>query len=124
MDEFTLTSAEGDDNVQTDTENKMRGWGWGMGLVDNRVAMRSDCDVPCLDISGYVTAGNGRLVSGYLCFLGNNDTHRQGTNNVTITTNNFEGPHRIIPFSCYYDFKLEIRATICGLHTLITHSYT
>jgi hypothetical protein len=79
--------------------------------------------VSCLDISGYVTAGNSRLLSGYLCFLGNNDNHHQGRNNVTITTNNFEGPHRIIHFSYCYDFTLEVRTTICGLHTLITPSY-
>jgi hypothetical protein len=29
MDEFTLTSAERDDIVQTDAEKRMRGWGMG-----------------------------------------------------------------------------------------------
>jgi len=29
-DEFTLTSAEGDDIFQMETENRMRGWGMGV----------------------------------------------------------------------------------------------
>jgi len=39
----------------------------------------------CLDTSGYVTAGNSRLVSGYLCFVAKNDNQLQSTNNVTIS---------------------------------------
>ena len=53
-------------------------------MADDRVVMRSDCVVSCLDTYGYVTAGNRRLVSGYLCFVGNNETHLQGTNNETM----------------------------------------
>ena len=37
-----------------------------MFLADDRVVMQSDCNVWFLDTSGYVTAGNSRLVSGYL----------------------------------------------------------
>jgi hypothetical protein len=52
-------------------------------MAGDRVVVRSDCNVSCLDTSGYITARNSRLVSGYLCF-GGHDTHLQGTNNVTI----------------------------------------
>ena len=82
-DEATLRSAGGDGVFQMDTENRMRGWCVGF-MADDRVVMRSDCSVSCLDTSGYVTAGNSRLVRGYMCFVGKNDTHLQGTNNVTI----------------------------------------
>ena len=53
-------------------------------MVDYGVVMRSDCNVSCLDTSGYVTAGNIRLARGYPCFVGKNDNNRQGTNKVTI----------------------------------------
>ena len=51
-------------------------------MADDRVVMRSDCKVSCLDSSDYITGRHSRLVSGYLCFVGN-DTHLQGTNSVT-----------------------------------------
>ena len=35
-------------------------------MSDDRVVIRSHCNVLCQDTSGYVTAGNSRLVSGYL----------------------------------------------------------
>jgi hypothetical protein len=52
--------------LKTEWENGERGI-----MADDRVVMRSDCNVSCLVTSGYVTAGNSWLVSGYLCFVGN-----------------------------------------------------
>ena len=52
-------SEECDDVVQTDREDGA----WGF-MADDRVVIRTDFSVLCLDISGYVTAVNGRLVSG------------------------------------------------------------
>ena len=46
------------------------------------VVMLSDCNVSCLDTYHYVAAVDSRLVSGYLCFVENNDNHLQYTNNV------------------------------------------
>jgi hypothetical protein len=86
MDEVKLRSADGDDVVLTDTEKKNTEWvdgAWGI-MADDRVVMRSDCDASCLDTAGYVAAENSRLASGYPCFVGKNDSHLQGTNNVTI----------------------------------------
>jgi hypothetical protein len=62
-------------------QNEDRAWGF---MTEDRVVMRSECNVSCLDTSGYVTAGNSQLVSGYVCFVGKNDTHITGTNNMTI----------------------------------------
>ena len=48
------------------------------------VVMWTECNVSCLGTSDYVTAGNSRLVGGYLRVLGKYDNHLEGTNNVTI----------------------------------------
>jgi hypothetical protein len=56
-------------------------------MADYGVVMRNDCNVSCLDTSCYDSVGNSRLVSGYLCFVGKNDTHFQGTNNGIIDVN-------------------------------------
>ena len=76
-------------------------------MADYVVVMRSDCNVSCLDTSGYVTAGNSRLVSGYLCFVENNDTHPQGTNSVTIRV--YIGSY--------------IHRCICNILELITYTF-
>jgi hypothetical protein len=34
-------------------------------MAECRVVMRCDCNVSCLDTSGYVTARNSRLISRY-----------------------------------------------------------
>ena len=60
-DEVTLRSADGNDVVQTETENILKGWGEGF-MVDDSVIMLGDYNLSCLDISGHVTAGNSRLV--------------------------------------------------------------
>ena len=56
-------SEECDYVVQTDREDGA----WGF-MADDRVVIRTDYSVLCLDISGYVTAVNGRLVSGLTVF--------------------------------------------------------
>jgi hypothetical protein len=46
------------------TESGLGGWGVGVMAVD-RVIMRSDYSLFCLDTSGYVTAEESRVVSDY-----------------------------------------------------------
>jgi hypothetical protein len=46
-------------------------------MTDNRVIMRNDYSVLCLDTVGYVTAGNSRLASGYKISVGTYHCHLQ-----------------------------------------------
>ena len=49
-----------------------------MGFMANdRLIMRSDCNVSCLDTLGYVTAGNSRLARGYQNSVGTHHSHLQ-----------------------------------------------
>jgi hypothetical protein len=75
-------------------------------MANDGVVMRNDCNVSCLDTSGYVTAGNSRLVCGCLCF-GGHDTHLQGTNNVTMRL--YIGSY--------------IHHCICNIRELITYTF-
>jgi hypothetical protein len=93
------------DVVLTYTENRMIGWGVGV-MADCDVVMRSNISVSRLDTSGYVTAGNSRLVCGCLWFVGN-DAHLQGTNNMTI---------RVY-------IRSYIHHCICNIRELITYSF-
>jgi hypothetical protein len=49
-------------------------WEDGAWRFRNLVIVRSNYNVSCLGTSGFVMVGNSRMVSGYLCFVGNNDT--------------------------------------------------
>jgi hypothetical protein len=46
-------------------------------MVKDRLIMRSDYNVSCLDTLGYVTVGNSRLARGYQNYVGTNHSHLQ-----------------------------------------------
>jgi len=64
----------GDDVIQTDIENMCEEGAREFMADDSVVECEYNCNVSCLDTARYVTAGNSRLVSGHLCFVGKYDT--------------------------------------------------
>jgi hypothetical protein len=73
----TMRSEKCAEGVLVDTLNM--GWvdgAWGF-MAGDRVIMRSDYNVLCLETSGYVTAGNSQVARGYRNSVGSYHCHFQ-----------------------------------------------